>query len=392
MKDNVEKRNKTIHIIEKWFIIGIILFIIIQIGGLAVIEYTLPKEERKIFDQGMDEFQKDYMGHWYNGTYFINMMISENFDSQDKYERMIEEIDHNPATKICYYAGTSAAIIGVILILIAAVKEKKKKLLSGKTPIIISLSGISLLIYKILEEFHLMIEVNAYKTYSTGFLSTARYYPMIYYIFIIPTLLILLGLILRQVQNKDNKQPTKTNETIIKTLLVLIMILGLGFTLYRFGIRLYELINLNKVTIKLPYYYYLLELPRYYVSSSSSYTKLIILRFIKDLPAFISSVISIILFVKIVKSYLKEEYEENNKRYKGMFILLFISSVLFNVIGYAEVNLLNKEFLYQYKEATYTIAVRSLTDPLLYAFFIYLFKHYVELGLSMRKNIGEEDE
>ena len=154
MKDNVEKRNKTIHIIEKWFIIGIILFIIIQIGGLAVIEYTLPKEERKIFDQGMDEFQKDYMGHWYNGTYFINMMISENFDSQDKYESMIEEIDHNPATKICYYAGTSAAIIGVILILNFCVSKglispfKGVKLISSHSLIgvIWNLKGISIIL------------------------------------------------------------------------------------------------------------------------------------------------------------------------------------------------------------------------------------------------------
>ncbi len=61
-----------------------------------------------------------------------------------------------------------------------------------------------------------------------------------------------------------------------------------------------------------------------------------------------------------------------------IFISLAISSILLNLIGYFEVKLFNAEFLYQYKDAVYTIAIRSLSEPLLYAFFIYLFKHYTE--------------
>ena len=392
MDNKIEKKNKTIHFIEKWFIIGIILFVIIQLGCLTVIKMTLPKDQRELFDKEMGEFQEDYIGHWYNGTYFINMMISENFDSKDKYDEMITLKEKDSLSKTCYYVGTSACIIALVLIIVAAYKERKKKLIEGKTPIIVALSGLFFLIYKIFEELDLMIDVNYYSKYSTGFLHSGKYYPMIYNIFIIPTLLILLGLILRQIQRKDNKEPTKTNETIIKCILGLIIIVGYGFIIYRFGIRVYELINMNKVTIRLPYYYNMLELPRYFVSTASSYRDLIILRFVKDLPVFIASSISIVLFVKIIKSYIKEEYKENKRRYLILFISLIISSILFNVLGIAEVNLLNKEFLYQYKEATYTIAIRSLTEPLLYGFFIYIFKHYIELALTMRKNKGEEDE
>lgn len=392
MDNKIEKKNKTIHFIEKWFIIGIILFIAIQVGCLAVIKMTLPKDQRESFDKEMGEFQEDYIGHWYNGTYFINMMISENFDSKEKYDEMISIKENDALSKTCYYTGTAASIIGLVLIIIAAYKEHKKKLIDGNTPIIITLSGLFFLIFKFFEELDLIIDVNYYSKYSIGFLNTGKYYPMVYNIFIIPTLLILLGLILRQIQRKDNKEPTKTNETIIKSILGLIIIVGYGFILHRFGIRVYELINMNKVTIRLPYYYNMLDLPRYFVSSASSYRDLIILRFVKDLPVFIASSISIVLFVKIIRSYIKEEYKDNKKRYLVLFISLIISSILFNVLGIAEVNLLNKEFLYQYKEATYTIAIRSLTEPLLYGFFIYIFKHYIELALSMRKHKGEEDE
>jgi hypothetical protein len=61
-----------------------------------------------------------------------------------------------------------------------------------------------------------------------------------------------------------------------------------------------------------------------------------------------------------------------------IFISLAISSIILNVVGLFEVNLLQNEFLYQYKEAAYTIAIRSLSEPLMYAFFIYLFKYYIE--------------
>ena len=51
-----------------------------------------------------------------------------------------------------------------------------------------------------------------------------------------------------------------------------------------------------------------------------------------------------------------------------------------------EVNLLKSEFLYQYGDAVYTIALRSLTDPLLYGFFILLFKHYVDAAYNLNKS------
>ena len=123
-----------------------------------------------------------------------------------------------------------------------------------------------------------------------------------------------------------------------------------------------------------------MELPKEFAISSDSYLKLAALRFFKDLPVFIASALSIIMFVKIILSYIKNKIvsKENKNRYMIIFISLAISSIILNVVGLFEVNLLQNEFLYQYKEATYTIAIRSLSEPLMYAFFIYLFKYYIE--------------
>lgn len=136
----------------------------------------------------------------------------------------------------------------------------------------------------------------------------------------------------------------------------------------------------KSINIKLPFYYYLMELPKEFAISSESYLKLAVLRFFKDLPVFIASSLSIVMFAKIILSYIKNKIvsKENKNRYMIIFISLAISSVVLNLLGLYEVNIFNNEFLYQYKEAVYTIAIRSLIEPLLYAFYIYLFKYYIE--------------
>ena len=385
MKDNIEKKNNFIHFIEKWFIIGCILFIIVQIGCGIIIHMTIPKENQS----SLEEYDKDYIGHWYNGTFFINMTVKENFDSYEKYEEMKKEFRADTTSNICSISGGLSLITSGVFLFIAAYREHKNKLLEGKTPLFIILVGLFLLLGKFIEEIDLFIDVSYYSKYASGFLSTVKYYPQFHYIFILPGLLIALGLVLRQKQRKDLKLSTKNNELIIKILSMSILAIGLSFILYRFGIRLYELImNLanNNINIRLPFYYFIFDLPKSFASTDASYLKIVVLRFIKDLPVFISSIITIILFVKILLSSIKENIvsKENKKRYKIIFISLVISSLFFNILGIFEVMIYNKEFLYQYKEAVYTIAVRSLTDPLFYGFFIYLFKHYIDLAYTKK--------
>ncbi len=91
--------------------------------------------------------------------------------------------------------------------------------------------------------------------------------------------------------------------------------MGLSFIIYRFRVRIYELVNMDSNTIRLPFYYYIFDLPRSYATTASSYSKLVILRYIKDLRVFIASVISLIMFYKIVITYIKCKIisKENNR-------------------------------------------------------------------------------
>ena len=378
MKDK-DSKTHFIHFLEKWFIIAIVLFVIIQKGTGIIINATVPKEQQESFEK----FNEDYIGHWYDGTFFINMTVDENYGSQEQYQKMLDNYHSNPRQDIYFYIGGTCSIVAVIFIGISIYNDRKKKLLVGKAPLFVSLAGLFLLFSSLFEQadFHVLVHTEA--AYAKGFLSTAIWYPAIHNIFIIPGLLILMGLVFRQIQRKKLKETTNNNERLIKVVIGFILTIGLGFILWRLGERIYELVMLllgNDINIKLPFYYYMMELPKEFAISSGSYLKLVIVRFIKDLPVFIASTISIIMFVKILISYTKNKIvsKENNKRYMIIFISLAISSVVLNLLGLYEVNIFNNEFLYQYKEATYTIAIRSLSEPLLYAFFIYLFKYYVE--------------
>lgn len=376
----MKEKEQFIHFIEKWFIIFIVLFIIIQLTALTVIDMFIPKDQ-KIRNE---EYSEEYMGHWYNGTFFIEMTASNNYESIEDYKQEKKDYNNNIISKICMVSGTTSAFIGIILLFVAAYRERKKKLLSGHTPDIIIISGILILLYKIFEEIDLFIDTIYIRKYTKGFLKTVNYYPQMHYIFIIPILLMLLGLIFRQFQRKKLKLSTINNEKFIKLICILVLIVGLSFTVSRLLIRVFELLFVNRINIKLPFYHYMFNLPRSLASTESAYIKLVVLRFIKDLPIFISSFISIILFVNIVLSSIKGKIisKDNNKRYKIIFILLIISSLIFNILGLVEVSILNESFLYPYSEATYTVAIRSLSEPLLYAFFIYLFKYYIESNIK----------
>ena len=311
------------------------------------------------------------------------MTVEGNYESKEKYQEMLNNYHSNIRKDIYLYAGSACTIAAIVFIGVSIYNDRKKELLVGKAPIFVSLAGLFWLLYSLFEQADIHIMVHTEAAYAKGFLNTAIWYPMIHNIFIIPGLLIIMGLVFRQIQRKKLKLDTSNNERIIKIVIGLIFAIGFSFILWRFGERVYELVMLimgNNINIKIPFYYYLMELPREFAISSGSYLKLVVLRFFKDLPTFIASSLSIIMFVKILISYTKNKIvsKENNKRYMVIFISLAIASVILNVVGLFEVNLLRNEFLHQYKDAVYTIAIRSLSEPLMFALFIYCFKYYIE--------------
>ena len=130
----VDKKDHFIHFIEKWLIIAVVLFVIIQLTALTVINHFIPENQR-LTEEEQEEWSKDYIGHWYNGTFFISMTVSENFDSKETYNEFVNESENNSIRNICFVAGSICVAIGIVLLLIAAYRERKKKLLEGNTPI-----------------------------------------------------------------------------------------------------------------------------------------------------------------------------------------------------------------------------------------------------------------
>ena len=102
--NKLEKKNHFIHFIEKWFVIGIILFLIIQLTAVGIVDIFVPKNQR-LNNKQYEEYNKDYIGHWYNGTFFINMTVKENFETTENYEIMIKEYNNDFGSKICSVAG-----------------------------------------------------------------------------------------------------------------------------------------------------------------------------------------------------------------------------------------------------------------------------------------------
>ena len=385
MDKELEKKNKRVNFIAKWLLIGVVLFFVVQLTALGIINIFIPEGQR-VTEKQNEEYRENYIGHWYDGTYFINMTVKENFESQEKYNQMKTDIKKDVVDNIAFYGGGICLITMAALFVVVVYRDRKKKLLTGNTPILIICIGLIYLLEKIFESIDLYIETSYYANYSKGFLETTSYYPQVYYICVLPVLLIALGLVFRQKQRKDLKLDTEDNEKNIKVLSSLILIVGLTFILYRFGVRVYELFSGD--VIRIPYYYYIFDLPKNYASTPDAYTKIVILRFFKDLPTFIASAISVVLFSKILKSSIKGKLlsKENDKRYKIIFISLIVASLVLNIVGIFEVKLFNAEFLYQYKEATYTLAIRSLSEPILFVLFLYGFKHYTKIGYILNKS------
>ena len=168
------------------------------------------------------------------------MRVEDHFESQEKYEEMKLAYRNDEISKACLKIGTVFVVPAIILILIAAFRERKNKLLTGNTPILITFSGLFFLIYKVFEEIDFSIDVFYFRQYSSSFLKTATYYPSVYY-YLLPVLIILMGLIFRQKQRRDLNLSTYGNEKIIYGLSISIFLIGMTFILYRFGKSTYFL-------------------------------------------------------------------------------------------------------------------------------------------------------
>nr|MDE7294404.1 hypothetical protein [Oscillospiraceae bacterium] len=125
----------------------------------------------------------------------------------------------------------------------------------------------------------------------------------------------------------------------------------------------------------IPFYNIYMDLPSGSANSPEAYTKLVIFRFFKELPTAASAVISLIMIGKVMLSYSGEivNAKANRRFIRIAVISLAATSLLYNVLGIVEVNMLHETFNGLYGNAYYTIALRGLCEPLVYALYIFVF-------------------
>lgn len=61
-------------------------------------------------------------------------------------------------------------------------------------------------------------------------------------------------------------------------------------------------------------------------------------------------------------------------------LILFISSLFFNILGLHEANVFNEHFSGIYGSVVYTIGLRALCDPLLYVVILWFVKTFVSIA------------
>ena len=154
--------------------------------------------------------------------------------------------------------------------------------------------------------------------------------------------------------------------------------------------RIYELIKTltdSSYSVKLPFTLMeqftdskFIELPREMAKSTAAYNSAVTYRFVKDLPMFVICTIAVWYFVRVMMNISRNELNtrRNRRMLNVAMILLLAASLWFNLMGIPELGLFNNGFTNVYGEVVYTIALRSLTEPALYAMVIWFFKTYLQ--------------
>ena len=368
-----EKIYKSLHMtyfIVKCLLIGSVFFIAVQLIAMMSMTGNFSESDDSAF----------FMQHNYCGTFFIEHNAENSYISEEAALETFNGRDTSIAEDIIV---TAMVVALPVCIFLALRNGDKKVIFSRRTSRLFLIAGIIYALGNLWSEYTGYADWAIYKDYYTGVLATQKYYCQLYNVLAIPLMIFCCGLLLRQHERKLHGQSTKGNSTALKATAIATLTVACGFILYRFGVRVYELIMIlsgKKISVRLPFYHLLLELPYELAKTESDYTKLIVFRFLKDLPVFAASAVTVILFSKILFSAAKGNINtaRNRKRITISIIVLVLSSLLFNVLGLFEVNMLNNGFTGIYGNVVYTIGIRSNCEPMLYAMVLWFFSAYVK--------------
>ncbi|MBQ4487217.1 MAG: hypothetical protein II936_09465 [Oscillospiraceae bacterium] len=380
-----EKAHKSIHNVTFVFvtlIVGVALFFISQ---AVFYVFVVDDEERaEMFSGGGSDSSvtlDKYLGHDYCSTFYVWLTVGNNYGTVENFEAA-GNVNRAVGGVVDNTIVTAAPILFFICMFIAFRKADKKRFFGQSGWQLIMTAGIALLIKNIWTIIKQIYILNAEQPYVTGIFENRRYYFQIYHYLGIPALVIMTALITGQHSLNIQKRSADGNTKALIALAAVMGIVSAGFMLLRLVTRIYEIVCSKTHDAMLPFYSDLLTFPRELAESPEVYRGLLIFRLLKDLPVFISSTVTVILLIKIMLSSARNEIntQENMKRFNICMAVLFISSLIYNILGLHEVNVLNHHFSGIYGSVIYTIGLRALCDPTLYAVILWFVKTFVSIA------------
>lgn len=435
--DIPEKIHKRLHFV--YFFLkcmgGVFVFLILW----SFVPMLLSTVDSDIPDKATAE--SPFLRHEYCGTFFVEINPENSFASQQAYEDYLaagqpEETPHTPlqtalkitgwllegtAIALCLFkkkvkeklpesafrylvvgllfVGSwlfsqhimNAMLILLIVMLFCALRSgDRKTLFSERASDFFLIAGLVWLIgniYMDIDGFRNMYHATAEGL--TGVFAHPRYYCHLYNIAAIPVIVFSCGLILRRHELHLRQGSTVINARLLNVTAWMTAGGTAAFTLYRMGVRIYELVKILSgaaYSVWLPFtvmdvpYNRLVELPYDLANTPEEYRNVIVFRFVKDFPVAILSAVAVYFFVRFLLAAAKAELNtpQNRKRLNIAIIMLLIASLWFNGMGFAELGFFDNGFTGVYGDVTYTIALRSMTEPALYALILWFLKNFLQ--------------
>lgn len=430
-----EKIHKRLHIIYFFLkcVIGAYVFLIFY-NQLCVLLLDVP-------EAGSDE--SPFLRHEYCGTFYVEINKENSFASQeayDEYLRKAKEREQPTAAEYVKVAVVEAAALAALVMLIskkyppfmskrsaalvllygcffliapefiqaaaffcyallflALRSGDKKTIFRKKASDYFLVSGTVMFAAAIVYEAKVILGTKAQGEGLVGVFSRPTYYCQLYDLFGIPLVVLCGGLMLRRHELDTKGGDPRRNSAALKTAGCALLAGTAGFVLWRLGVRIYEVIRVvtdSGYTVKLPFtvmdtpYNKLIELPRELADTPQVYQKAILYRFAKDFPVFVLATLAVWFFANVLFALSKGELNTplNRKRLTVSMLLLAAASLWFNLMGVPELGIFNDGFTGVYGEVVYTVALRSKTEPLLYALVLWFFKTYLQ---AIPETVGE---
>ena len=358
MNEKTQNFFKTVYFVLKVILCGAAFFLAFQL----IMSMLINQQEMENYGEAM------FYGHYYSGTFFIEMTAEY---VKDGFSEAAAE--HTMTGDMLNAAGIGLMAAGIVCLFIMIRNASKGKLYIKSSYLMLFISSGCFLSGTVAGEILSSKDISVMTEYTTGIFSTASYNFRPFYILALPCTVLAGGMVLRYIQTAD-KQKMRIGFKIFGTGL---FVCAAAYLIWKGIFHAGSLTSLSRnsgenMAVRIPFYNIYMDLPSDSANSPEAYASLVIFRFFKELPVTASAVISLVMMGKVMISYSGEivNAKANRRFIRIAVISLAVASLLYNVLGIAEVNMLHETFNGLYGNAYYTIAVRGLCEPLTYALYI----------------------